>query len=71
MRKRKYQMGAEISSMEALDRWLERDGWCYFGCSTRPKHPSIIRNMTFITLSIAIKRTAIHMAVINISQMEK
>ena len=70
MRKRKYRMGNEILSMGGLDGWLKADGWCYFGTSTRPKHPSIIRNMSFLTLSRAIERKVIYMAVINTSTEE-
>ena len=56
MRPKKFKKGRAIRSVAALDKWLEREGWCYFGRSPRPKHPSVIVSMTFSTLTLATQK---------------
>ena len=48
MTARKYKPGKPITSMGALDKWLQAGGWVYL--RGRPKHPGFIVGMTFMTL---------------------
>ena len=56
LRQKKFYKGREIRSLAILSVWLKEKGWCYYGRSVRPKHPSIIVNMTFRTLMLATEK---------------
>ena len=46
--KRKFKKGPLIDTMSYLAFHLERDSWIYL--NDTPKHPSVMRSMTFQTL---------------------
>ncbi len=55
-RKQTYHRGHPILSGAELLVRIEAGGWFFFGPDGRPKHPSIIENMTLATLMEAISK---------------
>jgi hypothetical protein len=61
MRTNKFRKGKLINSIPELWIYLSHRRWIYMG--SRPKHPSVLMNMSLITLAGFIRRNSLWVAV--------
>jgi len=61
MRRKKFQKGREIQTIQDLAWVLAQGAWVYW--RDVPRHPLVIRNMMFSTLQAACQHGIIHEAI--------
>jgi len=57
----KYLKGNKITSIEELLALLELGRWVYWG--SRPKHPSVIENISIATVKAALRAEMLYEAI--------
>ncbi len=64
-RQRKFSPGRRVESLDDLANCISLGCWFYWAGGQRPKHPSIIRSMTFSTVWSAIRNGRLRVATTN------